>query len=132
MLVMIRIAVITGVVLATSASLASQVGEEDFCALVIKAPSEGFVILYDGPGDKFGFRSKLVVNDFLYADTSRCSIWNNGECTNSYTHIYSVHRLDGAPRDNLHGYTGGWVYTQFIKSVPCDWDWGYADPDPRR
>jgi hypothetical protein len=103
--------------------------EEDFCAMVIKAPDEGYVTMRTGPGEQFEPRTKLVLNDLLYADTSQCSIWDH-VCTESWTHIYSIHRMDGAPRDNLHGYTTGWVYTTYIKSVPCDWDWGYADPDP--
>jgi hypothetical protein len=52
-----------------------------------------------------------VVDDFLYADTIRCSIWDDGACTDSHTHVYSVHRMDGAPRDNTHGSTAGWVRT---------------------
>src|SRR5246500_5286713 len=40
---------------------------------------------------KWARRTKsLVLDDFLYADTSRCSIWNDDECTDSYTHVYSV------------------------------------------
>jgi hypothetical protein len=105
--------------------------EEDFCAMVIKVPNEGYATLRMGPGEQFEPRTKLVVNDFLYADTSQCSTWDN-ICTKSWTRVYSVHRMDGAPRDNLHGYTAGWIYTNYIKSVPCDWDWGYADPDPPR
>jgi len=76
--------------------------------LLSTVPSIGHITLYDGPGDRFGQRAKLVRDDFLYADTSRCSIWNDDECTDSYTHVYSVHRIDGALRDNLHGYTSGW------------------------
>jgi len=102
--------------------------EIDFCAIVTSPPT-GYIVLYDGPGGRFGTRAKLVLNDFLYADTSRCSIWNDGECTDSYTHVSSVHRIDGAMRDNMRGYTSGWVYTKHIKAVSCDWDWGYPDPD---
>ena len=96
--------------------------EEDFCAMVIKVPKEGFGTLRMGPDENFELRAKLVLNDFLYADTSRCSTWDR-ICTKSWTHVYSVHRMDGAPRDNLHGYTSGWIYTGYIKSVPFDWDW---------
>lgn len=110
-------------------STAALAVEEEFCALVIKAPTTGYVSLQDGPGPQFQLRAKLVVNDFLYVDSSNCSIYHSDVCTRSYTHVYSVHRLYGAPRDNLHAYTGGWVYSNYIKSVPCDRDWGYADPD---
>jgi hypothetical protein len=130
-LLMIRTAMISGVVLlAVSATNAAQVGEEDFCATVVKVPKEGYVLMYNGPGNTYGIQTRLVKDDFLYADTSRCSIWNENACTDAYTHIYSVHRIDGAPRDNLHGFTIGWVYTSYIKSVSCDLDWGYVDPDP--
>ena len=111
-------------------SSASALGvEEDFCAMVIKVPDEEYVILRREPGEQFETRTKLVLKDFLYADTSQCSMWSS-ICTKSWTHVYSVHRLDGAPRDNRRGYTAGWIYTNYIKSVPCDWDWGYPDPDP--
>jgi hypothetical protein len=103
--------------------------EEEFCAMVTKVPDEAYVILRMEPGEQFEPRTKLVLNDFLYADTYQCSTWSS-ICTKSWTHVYSVHRIDGAPRDNLHGYTAGWIYTNYIKSVPCDWDWGYLDPDP--
>ena len=104
--------------------------EEEFCAKVIKVPDEGYVTLRMGPGEQFGVQIKLVLNDFLYADTYQCLSWGN-ICTKSWTHVYSVHRMDGAPRDNRNnGYTGGWIFTNYVKSVPCDWDWGYLDPDP--
>ena len=106
----------------------ARAGDElEFCALVISAPA-GYIILHDGPGTTFGTRAKLVVDDLLYADTSRCSIWEDGACTDSHTHVYSVHRMDGAPRDNMHGFTAGWVRTKYIKAVSCDLDWGYRDP----
>ena len=95
--------------------------ELEFCAVVISAPA-GYIILHDGPGSKFGTRAKLVVDDLLYADTSRCSIWEHGACTDS------VHRMDGSPRDNTHGFTAGWVRTKYVKAVSCDLDWGYRDP----
>jgi hypothetical protein len=104
--------------------------EEDFCAKVTSAPKDGLVYMRQGPGAEFPIGAPLVLNDFLYADTSMCSIWNNNICTTTWTHVYSVHRIDGAPRDNLHGFTIGWVYTSYIKSVSCDLDWGYVDPDP--
>jgi hypothetical protein len=103
--------------------------EEEFCAIVIKVSGEPYVILRTEPGEQFEPRTKLVLNDFLYADTYQCSTWSS-VCTKSYTHVYSVHRMDGAPRDNVRGYTAGWIYTNYIKSVPCDLDWGYPDPDP--
>ena len=65
--------------------------ELEFCAVVISAPA-GYIILHATPGSKFGTRAKLVVDDLLYADTSRCSIWDDGACTDSHTHVYSVHR----------------------------------------
>jgi hypothetical protein len=103
--------------------------EEEFCAMVIQIRDEPYVILRTEPGEQFEPRTKLVLNDFLYADTYQCSTWSS-ICTKSWTHVYSVHRMDGAPRDNMHGYTAGWIYTNYIKSVPFDWDWGYSDPDP--
>jgi len=103
--------------------------EEEFCAMVTKVPDEAYVILRVEPGEQFQPKTKLVLNDFLYVDTFQCSTWSP-ICTKSWTHVYSVHRMDGAPRDNLHGYTTGWIYTNYIKSVPCDWDWGYLDPTP--
>jgi hypothetical protein len=103
--------------------------EEEFCAMVIAVPDEGYVTMRMGPGEQFGVQTKLVRNDFLYADTFQCLSWGD-ICTKSWTHVFSVHRMDGAPRDNRHGYTAGWIYTNYIKSVPCDWDWGYPDPDP--
>jgi hypothetical protein len=103
--------------------------EEEFCAMVIAVPDESYVILRTEPGEHFEPRTKLVLNDFLYADTYQCSTWSS-ICTKSWTHVFSVHRMDGAPRDNRHGYTAGWIYTNYIKSVPCDWDWGYVDTDP--
>ena len=104
--------------------------EEEFCAKVTSVPKDGLVYMREGPGAEFPIRTPLVLNDFLYADTSMCSIWHNNICTTTWTHVYSVHRTDGAPRDNFHGFTGGWVYTSYIKSVSCDLDWGYVDPDP--
>ena len=104
--------------------------EEEFCAKVTSVPKDGLVYMREGPGAEFPIRTPLVLNDFLYADTSMCSIWHNNICTTTWTHVYSVHRIDGAPRDNFHGFTSGWVYTSYIKSVSCDLDWGYVDPDP--
>ena len=104
--------------------------EEEFCAKVTSVPKDGLVYMREGPGAEFPIRTSLFLNDFLYADTSMCSIWNNNICTTTWTHVYSVHRIDGAPRDNFHGFTSGWVYTSYIKSVLCDLDWGYVDPDP--
>ncbi|MFZ0838299.1 MAG: hypothetical protein WAM77_12655 [Xanthobacteraceae bacterium] len=121
--------IVVAALLGLCVSSASASEEMDFCALVSTVPSIGYITLYDGPGDRFGQRAKLVLDDFLYADTSRCSIWNDGECTDRYTHVFSVHRIDGAPRDNMHGYTSGWVYTKNIRTVDCDRDWGYPDPD---
>jgi hypothetical protein len=95
--------------------------------MVTKVPDEAYVILRVEPGDQFAPKTKLVLNDFLYVDTFQCSTWSP-ICTKSWTHVYSVHRVDGAPRDNRRGYTTGWIYTNYIKSVPCDLDWGYLDP----
>ena len=45
---------------------ASASEEMEFCALVSTVPSIGHITLYDGPGDRFGQRAKLVLDDFLY------------------------------------------------------------------
>ena len=66
--------------------------EEEFCAMVIKVPDEPYVILRTEPGEQFEPRIKLVLNGFLYADTSQCSKWSP-ICTKNWTHVYSVHRM---------------------------------------
>jgi hypothetical protein len=132
-------AFITGIaalLLATGAAHAT----EDFCAVVLKPPSniirdkdyksDAWLTIRDGPGTQFMRMGKLGTGDFLEAQTGSCKqLEGKWICDDKgeWVHVNAIPRFDG-PIELRTSRSSGWVRSKYVQTFACPEDQAEAGP----